>query len=276
MAEYHFLAALLPPLEIGHVPTLGFPELKELIKVNLTPQDWEEFRTLLLLVDFENFRSLWSGEPLDPRGNYTKEELQQSLIDLSWPNNVEFPLYLKDYLQKYPTDAARFAHFPQLMSTFLDVEKEKHSGFIKEYFTFEREWRLVMTGFRAKKLGKNIDLELQYEDPEDPIVAQVLAQKDAKVFEPPFEYKELKPIFEAYEDSPAELQKALIEYRFGKIIEFQNAGIFSLHRLLGYTSRILLDHILGYTARLMIVENWMELDVQQGLQTIDIIEKNVG
>lgn len=272
MAEYYFLASLLPRLEIGHVPALGFFELKELMKMNLNEADGKQVKKLLTLIDLKNLRSLWTGEPFDPRGNYSKEEFEELLLEEPWPDNPDFPAYLKDYysqsllrdfLAQYPTKEERLLHFPRLISRFLKTGEELESGFLRDYFEFERRWRLVMVGFRAKKAGRNIDVEFQHEDPTDPIVAQILGQKDAKVYEPPFEFKELKPIFDAYSHSPLELQKALYEYRFQVIVDLMDAQHFSI------------DRILGYIAQLIIVEDWLALDVQKGIEIIDKIERNV-
>jgi hypothetical protein len=121
-----------------------------------------------------------------------------------------------------------------------------------------------MAGFRAKKLGRDVAVEFQYEDPTDPIVAQILAQRDAPAYEPPFEYKELKPIFEEFGDSPLELNRAIFEYQFNHIIELWGGELFSLER------------ILNYMARLILVERWLELDVQKGIKVVDTIEKEIG
>ncbi|NGX53611.1 MAG: hypothetical protein K1000chlam4_00323 [Chlamydiae bacterium] len=264
MTQYYFLASLLPHLEIGHVSALGYPVFKEFLRVNLSDQGLERVKTFLRLIDIENLRALWSGEPMDTRGNLNQEELEQAVVDLNWPGEEEFPDYLEEFLQKYHSNEERVSHFSLLMSRFLDEEKESESGFLKEYFNFEREWRLVMVGFRAKKLGKRVEVELQFEDSTDPLVAQILAQKDAKYYEPPFEYKELKPIFEEFANAPVELHKALYEYRFDVLQDFFGSEIFSI------------DRVLGYAAQLLIVEKWLELDVQKGIEIIDKIEEGVA
>lgn len=263
MTEYYFLASLLPPLEIGRVPGLGFPELKELLRNNLTEEDQMRVRRFLRLIDLENLRSYWAGEPFDPRGNLNREEMEQALLNVQWPVGEEFPLFLQDYLNKYHTNEERLRHFPLLLSQFFELHMENETGFLKDYYIFLREMQLVKVGFRAKKLGRDVAVELQYEDPADPIVAQILAQKDAKTYEPPFEYKELKPIFEQFGNSPQDLHKALNEYQFNQIVEIWGGEIFSL------------DRILNYMARLILVEKWLELDVQKGIEVIDTIEKEI-
>lgn len=264
MNEYYFLASLLPPLEIGHVPSLGFTELKTLLDANLSRADRQKVQDFLRLIDFENMRSLWAGEPFDPRGNWTPAQVEQALQDHTWPSREPFAPYLTDFLDKYRSPVERLQHFDLLMIQFFAHEIENENGFLKSYFAFQRELRLVMVGFRAKKMGKNVAEELQYEDASDPIVAQILAQSDAQVYEPPFEYKELKPIFEAYSNSPLEMHKALYEYQFSHIIELWGNQPFTV------------DRILNYLARLILVERWHELNVQKGIQIVDRIEKEIA
>jgi Protein of unknown function (DUF2764) len=264
MNDYYFLASLLPPLEIGHVPALGFQELKQLMDSNLTKGDLSKVETFLSQIDLENIRALWAEEPLNSRGNWTKHQLEEALIHLSWLNDAPFPFYLIDYLEKYRSREERLSHFPLLISQFYSHMIENEEGFLRHYFEFQRELRLVMVGFRAKKWGRDIAAELQYEDSSDPIVAQILAQKDAPNYEPPFEYKELKPIFDAYADSPWELNRALYEYQSRHIIELWGNEPFTI------------DRILNYLARLILVERWLELDVQQGILVVDSIEKEIS
>lgn len=263
MREYYFIVSLLPQLEIGHIPSLGFPELMDLLAINLSENDLEKVRKFLRLIDIENMRAFWSGEPFDRRGNVNRSAMEQALTDQAWPNGEEFPIYLKDYLNKYTSVEGRLYHFPFLLNQFFLYEAEEESGFLKDYFNFQREMRLVMVGFRAKKLHKDLSKELQYEDSTDPLVAQILAQKDTKIYEPPFEYKELRPIFEEYGDSPFELNKAIYEYQFNAIRDIERGETFGI------------DRILNYMARLLLVERWLELDVQEGMQVIDTIEKEI-
>lgn len=263
MAEYYFLASLLPPLAIGHVPDINFSELKELFRVNLTDKDLEKVQKFLSAIDMENLRAFWAKQTHDSRGNYSRAEIEQAIQDKAWPGDVEFPDYLQEFIEKFHDDKERVEHFPELMSTFLKKRAEEEEGFLKDYFTFLRDWALVMVGFRAKKLGRDISKELQYEDPQETIVAEILAQKDAPVFEPPFEYRELKPIFLDFAEFPLELHKALLAYSFNKIEELYGSTLFSI------------DRLLGFMARLLIVERWLELDMQQGLVMVGKIEGNI-
>lgn len=263
MSNYYFLASLLPELTIGHVPALNFQQLMNLIRVNLSQKDQKIVKEFLRQIDFENFRAFWAQEPIDPRGNLTYEQIEAALLSGTWPDDTSFPSFLLEYLEKYHANHDRLRHFPQLMSQFYQYQSMHTEGFVSEYSRFQRELQLILVGFRAKLLKKDIIYELQYEDANEPIIAQMIAQRDAKEFEPPFEYKELKPIFEEWSYSPLELHKALYAYQFHHIIETWGGSLFSVER------------ILNYLARLLLVERWNEMDVQQGMKIVDTVEGNI-
>lgn len=264
MKKYYFLASYLPTLEIGHIPGLGFAELHELLKINLNSEDLLKTVELRRQIDVENMRALWAREPLDPRGNLKQQELEQALVDLMWSPTEDFPLYLIDFLTTWTTADQRLYHFPKLLSEFFTDDKSLRKGFLEEYFMFQKQWRLVLLGFRCKILDRDLPFELQFEDQTDPLIAQILAQKDAKIYEPPFEFKELKPLFEYYQDQPLELHRALYSYQFDYLVDRWGGDLFSI------------DRILNYMARLLLVERWLELNLQQGMNVIDTIERNVS
>lgn len=263
MRDYYFLVSLLPPLEIGHTPGLGFAELKELLSINLSHRDERYVGTFLQLIDLENLRAYWADEPLDPRGNLTKKELEQSLLYEQWSPEEEFPFYLRDYLNNYNTDKDRLKNFYKLLGNFLSYHIEKSFGFVKNFFEFQRNIHLIMVGFRAKLSNRDVVKELAHEDPSDVIVQQILSQKDSKTYEPPFEYKELKPIFEENKYSPIDLHRELYVYQFNYMVELWGGEFFTI------------DRVLNYMARLILCERWLELDTQAGVKIIDDIETGV-
>lgn len=261
MKEYYFLASLLPQLEIGHVPKLGFKELKELIAINVKPEDSARFEQLLRLVDLENLQALWQDLPLDPRGNLSKEGLIVALDQGGWTESDPFENCLRDYLEKYKEKQERLKHFSRLLAHFCLEKRETLEGFLKGYYSFQYEMRWIVAAFRAKKQGIDLARELQYEESSDPLIAQILAQKDAPSFEPPYEYKELKPLFEAYVEEPMELHKALVSYQFDFMITLWGGELFTI------------DRVLNYAARLLLVERWQALDSQAGMKVLDTLER---
>jgi hypothetical protein len=240
MAKYYFVGTLLPPLLFDAPPEITFAELDVLLRDNLTERDYGKTVAIRRFFDILNLRALWAGEELDPRGSLSPQALEEALIQ-----GDGLPEYVYLFVDKYPKIDDRLHHFSFLLSKFFQNTKNMNSSFLRNFLSFERELRLVMTAFRAKKLGRDLSVELQYENPEEDFIAQVLAQKDAKTYEPPEKYKELKIIFETVGDNPMTLQKAIDEYCFGTIDSLVSmADVFSV------------DRLLAYLIQFMIVEKW--------------------
>jgi hypothetical protein len=155
-------------------------------------------------------------------------------------------------------------HFPKLLAAYFRDESHESKGLLKQYLAFERELRLVMVGFRAKRLGRDIIKELQFENPDEDLISQLIAQKDARDFEPPEGFEDLKAIFEKYQDKPYALHQALVEFRFDKVQELMGLKTFNM------------DYIMGYTIQLVMVEKWLKLDKQKGLEIVDKIVKGTS
>jgi len=141
---------------------------------------------------------------------------------------------------------------------------ETQTGFLKFYFDFEREWRLILVGFRGKRGNKDLAKELQHEDFTDPLVAQILAQKDASTFEFPFGYEDLSEKLKEGEGDPQLQYGAMAAFRFERLTERAQDAPFGM------------DYILGYVVQLMIVEEGNALDEKRGNQSlIEIVKGKV-
>ena len=257
--KYYFLAPLLPDLQIGVPPDISFGRFDYILQVNMTRGDYAKTIILRRYYDVQNIRNFWMNKEFDPYGFYNANDLEGALL-----TRMGLPEYIYAFLEKYKNIEDRLHNFPGLVSAFFQNEINAAQGFVKEYLTFEREWRLVLAGFRAKKLGRDLIAELQFEDPYDEVVGQILAQKDSKTYEPPNRYSDLKALFEEHYDSPFELYQALCEYRFNKVEEMFHDDVFAVSR------------ILGYMAQLIIVEKGLELDMKKGKQIVDAIVKEAS
>lgn len=243
--NYYFVASSLPALRLYEPAEIKFDDFITLVQTEFKPSDFAQVREIRTLTDINNLSSYWRGEPIDPRGNMSLPEMEEALSTL-----VGWPEYVYPFLERYTSKEERIRHFSFLLVSFFREEIPLQRGFIQKYLMFEREWRLVMLGLRAKQLGRDVTVELQYEDPADTIVGQILAQRDTKAYEPPDGYEDLKGLFDEKREEPLALQKALYAYRFNKIESLIEGEIlFSL------------DYILGYMVQLMIIENMQELEV---------------
>ncbi len=247
MANYYFLAASFPPLILGEKPDITFDELTARLAINLTKEDFEKTVVFRRFLDLSNIRALFLEDAIDPRGNLSEKELDQALL-----LQDGLPEYAFDFLDRFETAAEKLRFFPGLISTYFNEEILRQKGFLKSYLEFERSWRLVILAIRAKQLGRDIVSELQFEDLRDPLVLDILAQKDAPVYDPPIEFADLRDKYMSCGPDPWLQFKAVAEWRFHRIEELVQQPLFSI------------DWILSYMARLLIVEQWNELDNAKG------------
>ncbi len=257
MTKYYFVSTLLPTLSFEASPDLTFAELDRLFRDNLTAKDYEKTLLIRRFFDLLNLRAWWKGEPLDTRGVLPSGALEEAV-----GGRTGFPDYVYEFIDRHPKTEDRLRHFPFLLAKFFQSVEEVSDPLLRHYLFFERELRLVMVAFRAKKLGRDLSLELQYEDPEEELVAQLLAQKDADSYELPEKYQSLKALFEQHGDHPLLLQRGLDQYRYDTLEGFVDmADLFSIERLL------------VYLLQFVIVEAWFTLDRTKGAQIVDTIAK---
>lgn len=252
MANYYFVGVLLPELQIGTPPEITFEEYKKLLHDNLHSQDYALTYVLRRYYDIENLRFFWKGAPLGPYGCLDETAMEEVLF---YPELL--PIYMRTFLEKHESKVERLKHFPELIAAYFREESTNATGFLKEYLLFERKLRLIQTAFRAKHLKRDLLEELQFEDPEEDFIQQLLALKDAKIFEPPPGFEELKLIFEENYASPINLYQALCAFRFNKVAQLIDNQIFTL------------DRLLGYMVQLILVEQWEALDQEKGNQLVD-------
>lgn len=251
--SYYFVASSLPPLFFEKKPEMSFQEVKDLYKANLSLKDFQKVQKLLHLVDLYNVRAVWLGMPLDERGNLREPQFEEALLV-----QEALPEYLVAYMERYESIADRLRFFPSLYASLFS-EGVQERGFLGRYFRLEREIRLVLAALRGKTAKRDLLQEFQFEDPLDPFVAHILAQKDAPEYTPPFGYEGLKAVFDTYKNSPKELHLAILRVRFHKLEEIEEKGPFSM------------DALLGYLARLYLIETWWQLDEEKGRETIETL-----
>jgi len=259
MSQYYFVGASLPSLSIDASPELSYQEVILLFEENFSRSDLEKVAVIRRYYDLYNIRSLMKGESFSLKGNYDRNELEERLLTYQG-----LPEYVQEFLDIYDTPQKRIQYFSYLLVHYFQNEKEGRSGFLRKWLDFERKLRIVLVALRAKAFQKDVAEELQFEDVDDDLVADVLAQKDAHSYTPPEEFLELKTLYEQYQNEPLELNQKIEQWRFHRIAELEGDGVFSI------------DHLLGYLVRLVIVEKWFELNKERGLKIIDSILKDAS
>ena len=233
-------------------PECSFAQIKDDFHMNLSPQDLRSVHALLEPIDLYNMKALWLGKPLDERGSILGKDLEEALLV-----RESVPEYVSEYFDSYETDEERLRCFPALVSS---MYSQKREGFLGEFFAFKREVACILSALRAKKLGKDLVQVFQFEDPTDPFIAQILAQKDGPEYVPPVEYEDLKTLFVENDQEPEKLADALSKYQFEWLEEAESRDHFTL------------DRILAYAAKLMLVEDTLPLSEKERDEATNIIE----
>lgn len=254
--RYFFLGSFLPPLKVGVPPELAFEDFILLLRENLSRRDFEKVKKIRSYIDLRNVEQLLKGEPLDSRGNLNEKELDEALV-----TKDGLPEYLYEYLDGYENTEEKLRHFSKVYVKFFREMEGKEKGFLSFYFNFEREWRLLMTGLRAKNLQRDLVKELQYEDFHDPLVAYLLAQKESPQFEFPFDYSELAEEVKKVKDNPRSQYEMLVRYRIEFLKEKVQDDPFSI------------EYILAYLAQLILAEDWNALNEKQGKKLLSTLVK---
>ena len=256
MSKYFFLGSILPPLKVGSEPGIVFEEFLVLLEDNMSASDLEKVKAIRTYIDIKNVQSLMKKEEIDHRGNLNEKELDEAIV-----NQQGLPEYLFEYLEGTESVEEQLRHFSKVFIAYFKEMEKKYRGFLQGYFRFEREWRIALAGYRAKKLGVDPGEELQHEDFHDPLVAEILAQKDAPFFEFPFEYAQLGEKLKNAQGKPKEQYEVMAAFRFNRVGDEVQDDPFSL------------DYVLGYLVQLMIVEDAWALDEKHGSQMLSEIVK---
>ena len=252
MNKYYYLTCALPTISLKAAPEMNFEELIFMLRVNLRKSDLKKVILFQRFIDITNLRLFWINKEIDPRGNLNIAEIEDVILikDI-------FPDFVFDFLERYEKREDRLNNFSFLMASFFNDVIFKSRGFIKFYFQFEREMRLVMTALRSEKLKRDLLYELRFEDLRDDFMEYILAQKDMNNFEPPQEYMEVKKIYKKNINNPKKLHIALLEYKFNKINQFAEKKPFTI------------DQILSYMVLLMIVEDFDKLNAKEGKEKVE-------
>ncbi len=252
MANYYFLATLLPPLKVGAHVEVTSKELEFLLQQNLTPKDCELVSALNRYIDIENIRAVLKKQPIIPGGTLDQNDLEDGVVF-----KEGLPQYVLDYLEEGSDKQELLDNFAKLLHRYFAEESKSKSSFVSRYITFEWHLKLVLVALRAHDLSRSLENELKDEDNEDPFVIDLIERSKEKHFELPFPYQDLKALYEAKKNEPLDLYQTLSEWRFAYIEELIDWDFFSI------------DRILGYVAQLKICEEWLQLDKLKGLEIVD-------
>lgn len=247
--DYYFTTSALQDIRFDQDLPISWDQLMQILQLNLSEKHLNELFSIRLLYDIENLRHYFMEEPLNSYGNHTKNTLKNALASFQ-----ELPSYIFDFLSKYSKTEQRIDHFDMLFSQYFQNLPQTNSRFIQEYRQFEYTFRLSCAALRAKMSDFDYLKVFEYEDIADPIVFQLLSQKDANEIEPPAGFEPLASLFKSYSDNPYELQRNLLEWKLEKIQILFESNPFGI------------DSIFAYVIKYIIIDQWQSMSPEQGLE----------
>lgn len=241
MTQYCFLSLFFLPQIPESRPVYSFEDLDDLLRLNLSDKDFEHYVILKRFFDFNNFAFFWAGKPITQSfGTVTQKNVESMLHLQQWSDDCEFEDFFKDFLLQYKTSQERLDNFSCLVGEFLGYYQNSSSEFLRTYFTFKQNLRVILAGFRARVLQLDVSYILRNEDSSDPIVLQVLMQKDSPHYELPREFADLSSVLEDYGHLPHTLNRTLSLYEFHKIEEMYRDKYFDADAVLAKIATYLL------------------------------------
>ena len=252
--QYYFVAAALPTLSLEEKPELSVQQLLDFYQRNLSTKDWHWVTQLCLQFDLNNLRALWRQEAFSSGGTLLPSELEEALL-----LRQGLPPFVFEFLDRYPTNEERLRHFSTLISQQFRLWEEEGGApaLLRGYLKLEHGLRLVLLALRARDIGRELAAELADEDPTDPLVLLLMAQKESPITVVESPYEAIPALYAALKKEPLLLQKALLRWRSEQIDELLGMELFSLNCLL------------GYYLQLLQIEKWHRMDAEKGIQIIN-------
>lgn len=246
-----FFCGSLPPLFPGVRPELSTYQFLEMAEENLLEYELETINEVREFIDILNIKKLIKKQQIDSRGTKTEKELDDAIMSLEG-----LPDVVINFLSEYESKEERIEKFPLLLSEYFKFKITHSRGYLQSYFERQYLLQLSFTALRTSNGAGDIAYELRYENPKDPFIAQLLAQKESGTFVFPYELEHLNdPLSSAKE--PIEYYRVLLEDTYSFAMEYCEKHVFTL----GYA--------VAYFTALLAIEEYDALDEQQGNTIIE-------
>ncbi|PCI78266.1 hypothetical protein COB21_01155 [Candidatus Aerophobetes bacterium] len=259
MSRTFFLASVLPPLELKAPAEILFDKLVFLYEENLDSRDRKALSHLRSFIDLSNVCRVIEGKPIDMRGNFSEQEIDEGLL-----HNVFLPEELFHFLDTYESKEERIKNFPLFELLFLKQQAEKTVGFRSFYFRFQFELKVLLAHWRSIKMGDSVLESVGSELEEEDFIVHLKGIKEQKNWHFPEEFSGLKAILEKTDKNPEEQYEAIEAYKFARIQSYVQDKVFSM------------DYLLGYFALFVLVEDYQKLKVKQQHQWLETVCEGIG
>lgn len=212
MGTYYCLVNLIPPLPalLGEKLPLPFPQISNLARRHVEPEDAPLLEILFLEIDVANFENIHQGRSIFIEGgSLTQEEIERKR---------NLPLFFQIFLEEKDRGIRRPYLFDGLWECYFQyayrLAQEKNCQFLVDYLSWEISLRNRLAAVRAKERGL-LEVEdylilpqVGSQDLSD-ITSQIRSQKDPLMAERLIDEERLKAIFHCEGGDPFSINAVL-------------------------------------------------------------------
>jgi hypothetical protein len=257
--NYYCLVAGLPDI-IPDDKKLHYTsvQLREYLREELHPDDFELVRLFYLCWDHENLLNLLfkSGQKWDERGNYAQNLLEQFIDKKQFDliDNSVFPAYFSDFIEWFHDDEeevtrATSSHY--LTEAWYKMMTDHSNSFVSQVATYKLNMGNIMIALNGRKYNFPFEDSLLGSDE----VTLALRKSRSRDFGLSTEINDIEDIVQIFE-IPNILDRELrIDNHFWHFLdEISFFNYFSIEK------------ILAFVQKLFLVERWFVLDKEKGQQ----------
>jgi hypothetical protein len=251
--NYYCLVAGLPDILIDGAKT-GKGDLslnfKAELSTHLHADDFDLAKLLYLSKDNENVQNLLFNQdkPFSVLGNYSETFLTEDI------NDSEIPVdYLVSLYRKFKREEFSLENINTIQASYYSHVLKTKNNFLKQWFTFEKDMKNVLTAINCRKYDYNLEDQLISVDNSNNVY-NILAKYAPKVelLGDELAYAdEIIQIAESEMDITAK-EKAIDEIKWKFLDSCLEFNYFNV------------EIILAYILKLEMIERWAELDHEAG------------
>lgn len=260
--NYYYLVAGLPDLFLDQdKKDFSYLRLKEEVKENVHPADYEQVELLHLPFDNENFlNSLFKRNlNFNPFGKYPKE-----LFDELDENISQLPAYMQEFYKEYTGkghdeeeeqslsfDEPNLNPEVKFNNLFYRYALKHGNKFIVEWYSFLRDYQNILSALSARKMGVDIAGQLVGDGP----MVEALTRSQAPDFGLKREVEYIDKLLQITEASSLiEREKRLDVFKWDIADDLAAWDYFNINR------------IMSFLIKAGIINRWSKLDPAVGEQ----------
>lgn len=259
MSKYYYLVAGLPELTLEDSKlSYTVADFKTEIYPAMSAEDRKLIDLFYLKFDNANVLKLLKDKDaaIDPRGNYSAEELTEYISQLKDGDEVSdsvFPSYLSTFISEYFSMPAEdgFLYEDRLAALYYAYGMKSKNKFVSSWFAFNLTINNVLVALTARKFKLDIASQIVG----DTEVCEALRTSTARDFGLSSEVEYLEQLVKISEiEELVEREKKIDQLRWNWMEEATFFDYFTVERL--YV----------FLLQLEMIERWISLDKEKGSQ----------